>query len=153
MFVGPKRRACDGRGHGDEPLVLQIRDATPPRDDARWTDDWFTPWHGLHRLPGVVMAVDEFQAELDGLTMAQAELETPAAFPMPDFAAREVTDGPRFGSAYLVSNGLPTGYHGCRYRGAGPSKVISPLGRGQTGGKICAMNREPRPPFVEETPC
>jgi CYTH domain-containing protein len=55
------------------------------------------------------MAVDEFQAELDGLIMAQAEFETPVAFPMPDFAARKVTDGPRFTSAYLVSNGLPTG--------------------------------------------
>ena len=111
----PKRRALwrrrDGRGHGHEPLdsddVLQIRHATPPCDDARWTDAWFSPWHRLHRLPGVVMAVDEFQAELDGLIMAQAEFETPAALPMPDFAAREVTDGPRFTGAYLVSSGLP----------------------------------------------
>ena len=66
--------------------------------------------HRLERLPGVVMAVDAFEAELDGLLIAEAEFETPellAAFPKPDFATREVTDDPRFTGASLASNGLP----------------------------------------------
>ena len=66
--------------------------------------------HRLQRFAGVVMAIDEFQAELDGLILAEAEFETPellAAFTMPDFAAREVTDDPRFTGSYLAGNGLP----------------------------------------------
>jgi CYTH domain-containing protein len=66
--------------------------------------------HRLHPLPGVLMLVDEFQGELDGLIMAEAEFKTSdllAAFPMPDFAVREVTDDPRFTGGYLVKNGLP----------------------------------------------
>jgi CYTH domain-containing protein len=57
-----------------------------------------------------MMLVDEFQGELDGLILAEAEFKTPdllAAFPMPDFAVREVTDDPRFTGGYLVKNGLP----------------------------------------------
>jgi CYTH domain-containing protein len=66
--------------------------------------------HRLQRLSDVAMLVDEFQGELDGLIMAEAEFKTPellAAFPIPDFAVREVTDDPRFTGGYLVKNGLP----------------------------------------------
>jgi len=66
--------------------------------------------HRLERLPGVVMAVDEFEGELAGLLIAEAEFETPevlAVFAMPDFATREVTDDPRFTGAYLAGNGIP----------------------------------------------
>ena len=51
--------------------------------------------HRLHRLPGVSMLVDEFQRDPDGLTMAEAKLRAPdlsAAFAIPDFAVREITD-------------------------------------------------------------
>ena len=68
--------------------------------------------HRLHRLPGVAMLVDEFQGGLDGLIIAEAEFKTPdqlAAFPMPDFAVREVTDDPRFTGGYVARNGLPKG--------------------------------------------
>lgn len=68
--------------------------------------------HKLQPLPGVVLAVDAFQGELDGLILAEAEFETPellAAFPMPDFATREVTDDPRFTGGRLAENGLPEG--------------------------------------------
>ena len=66
--------------------------------------------HRLQHLPGVLMLVDEFQGELDGLILAEAAFETPdllAAFPMPDFALREVTDDPRFTGGNLVKNGPP----------------------------------------------
>ena len=67
--------------------------------------------HRLHSpLPGVLLAVDEFQAELDGLVLAEAEFETNdllASFPIPAFALREVTDDPRFTGAILAKNGLP----------------------------------------------
>jgi CYTH domain-containing protein len=68
--------------------------------------------HRLHSpIPGVLMAVDEFQADLDGLILAEAEFETDdllAAFPLPNFAVRDVTDDPRFTGIYLAENGLPT---------------------------------------------
>ena len=66
--------------------------------------------HRLQRLAGVAVSVDEFQGGLDGLILAEAEFETPdqlAAFPMPDFAVREVTDDPRFTGGNLARNGLP----------------------------------------------
>lgn len=68
--------------------------------------------HRLQRLADVVIAVDEFQGELDGLILAEAEFKMPdllAAFPMPDFAVCEVTDDPRFTGASLAINGLPKG--------------------------------------------
>ena len=43
--------------------------------------------------------------------MAEAEFKTDdtlAAFPMPDFAIREVTDDPRFSGGHLVVHGLPS---------------------------------------------
>lgn len=66
--------------------------------------------HRLQPLPGVMMLVDEFQGALAGLILAEAEFETPealAAFPMPDFAHREVTDDPRYSGGHLAMNGLP----------------------------------------------
>jgi CYTH domain-containing protein len=66
--------------------------------------------HRLQRAQEVAMCVDEFQGELCGLILVEAEfktLEQLAAFPKPDFAVREVTDDPRFSGGYLVKNGLP----------------------------------------------
>jgi CYTH domain-containing protein len=68
--------------------------------------------HRLRPLSGVTLAVDEFQGELAGLLLAEAEFETPeqlAAFSMPDFAVREVTDDPRFTGGHLAKNGRPGG--------------------------------------------
>lgn len=59
---------------------------------------------------GVAMLVDEFQGELHGLILAEAEFKTPdllATFPMPEFALREVTDDPRFTGGHLVRNSIP----------------------------------------------
>ena len=56
------------------------------------------------------LAVDEFQGDLEGLLLAEAEFDTEerlAAFPMPDFALREVTDDPRYTGSHLVRYGLP----------------------------------------------
>ena len=66
--------------------------------------------HRLKAPPGVVLSADEFQGALEGLRMVEAEFDTPermAAFAMPDFALREVTDDPRFGGGQLAANGLP----------------------------------------------
>jgi CYTH domain-containing protein len=66
--------------------------------------------HRLHSVAGVAMLVDEFQGELDGLIMAEAEFKTRdvlAAFPTPNFAVREVTHDPRFSGGNLVKYGLP----------------------------------------------
>ena len=56
------------------------------------------------------MLIDEFQGDLNGLILAEAEFKTYdllAAFPMPNFAVREVTDNPRFSGGDLVKYGLP----------------------------------------------
>lgn len=66
--------------------------------------------HRLHAVDGVTVAVDEFQGELAGLLLAEAEFESPehlARFAAPDFAAREVTDDPRYTGGYLAWHGLP----------------------------------------------
>jgi CYTH domain-containing protein len=66
--------------------------------------------HRLHRHQGIAMSVDEFQGELEGLIMAEAEFDTPeqlASFPTPDFAEREVTDDPRYTGGNLAKHGLP----------------------------------------------
>ena len=66
--------------------------------------------HTLRSPPGVVLSVDQFQGELDRLVMVEAEfdaVEPMAAFPMPDFAFREVTDDPRYSGGHLVKHGLP----------------------------------------------
>lgn len=56
------------------------------------------------------MSVDEFQGELAGLIMAEAEFDTPeqlASFPTPDFAEREVTTDPRYTGGHLAKHGRP----------------------------------------------
>lgn len=68
--------------------------------------------HRLHSSPGIMLLVDEFQGELDGLLIAEAEAEFETqeqseAFEMPGFAVCEVTDDPKFTGGHLVKNGLP----------------------------------------------
>ena len=66
--------------------------------------------YGLRSPPGVVLSVDQFQGELSGLVMIEAEFDAfdlMAAFPMPEFAFREVTDDPRYSGGHLVKHGLP----------------------------------------------
>jgi CYTH domain-containing protein len=66
--------------------------------------------HKLVSAPDIALHVDEFQGEHAGLIMVEAEFRTSdalTAFPMPDFAIREVTDDPRFTGGWLVENGLP----------------------------------------------
>jgi CYTH domain-containing protein len=66
--------------------------------------------HRLHSPPGVLLSLDVFQGELDGLIMVEAEFKTQelmATFAMPDFAVREVTDDPRFTGGHLATHGLP----------------------------------------------
>lgn len=66
--------------------------------------------HTLQHLPGIQISVDEFQGELAGLSLVEAEFDTPdllEAFPAPDFAAHEVTEDPRFAGGSLAQNGLP----------------------------------------------
>jgi CYTH domain-containing protein len=68
--------------------------------------------HRLKAPPGVVLSADEFQGDLAGLRMVEAEFDTDArmaAFAMPVFAIREVTDDPCFGGGHLAANGLPPG--------------------------------------------
>lgn len=67
--------------------------------------------HRLAPQDGVTVSVDRFEGPLEGLILAEAEFETPealAAFPMPDFAVREVTDDPRYTGGVLIRDGLPT---------------------------------------------
>ena len=67
--------------------------------------------HRLQGPPGVMLLVDEFCGDLNGLILAEAEFDTPerlAAFPMPDFVEREVTDDPRYTGGCLIKHGLPT---------------------------------------------
>ncbi len=66
--------------------------------------------HRLRSPTGVVLSLDQFQGELEGLVMLEAEFDTldlMTAFPAPDFALREVTDDPRYGGGHLVAHGLP----------------------------------------------
>jgi CYTH domain-containing protein len=66
--------------------------------------------HRLHSDAGVSMSVDEFQGNLAGLLLAEAECQTDeqlAALPPPPFALREVTDEPAYTGGWLVKHGLP----------------------------------------------
>ena len=66
--------------------------------------------HRLHAPSGVLMSVDEFQGELSGLLLVEAEFETEAElerFPMPSFAIREVTNEVAFTGGTLATRGLP----------------------------------------------
>lgn len=66
-----------------------------------------------HRLPqasGIVTAIDEFEGDLSGLILAEAEFDSAeqlSIFPAPHFSVREITDDPRFTGAYLANHGLP----------------------------------------------
>lgn len=64
----------------------------------------------LQSPPGMVISVDQFQGELAGLMMVEAEFSTAdlmASFPKPDFADLEVTDDLRYGGGHLVRHGIP----------------------------------------------
>jgi hypothetical protein len=66
--------------------------------------------HRLKSPPGVMMSVDRFHGALEGLILGEAEFdgaEALKAFPMPDFALREVTDDLRYTGAQLARHGLP----------------------------------------------
>ncbi|MBI1209910.1 MAG: hypothetical protein GC190_00465 [Alphaproteobacteria bacterium] len=66
--------------------------------------------HTLKPNAGVAMSIDEFQDELAGLVLAEAEfdtLEAMTAFTPPDFVTREVTDDPRFSGGALAFDGQP----------------------------------------------
>ena len=67
--------------------------------------------HRLHAPAGVLMSFDEFQGDLAGLLLVEAEFQTSdelAAFPMPSFASREVTDDTRYTGAAIARHGIPT---------------------------------------------
>jgi CYTH domain-containing protein len=67
--------------------------------------------HRLREAQGVTIAVDEFEGDLRGLLLAEAEFDTEerlATFPMPEFALREVTDDPRYTGSHLARYGLPS---------------------------------------------
>lgn len=66
--------------------------------------------HRLPEMPDVCMAIDEFQGELAGLFLVEAEFkssESMASFVAPDFAGPEVTDDARFTGGGLIQHGLP----------------------------------------------
>ncbi len=66
--------------------------------------------HRLRSAPGITLLVDEFQGELEGLFIAEAEFKSQEqleAFETPNFAVHEVTDDPRFTGGNLVRYGLP----------------------------------------------
>jgi CYTH domain-containing protein len=67
--------------------------------------------HRLHAPPGVLISVDEFRGALSGLILLEAEFQTAeelAAFPTPEFAAREVTHEQHYTGAWLATHGRPT---------------------------------------------
>jgi CYTH domain-containing protein len=66
--------------------------------------------HRLHAPPGVLLSVDEFQGELAGLILAEAEFQSDealTAFPTPPFALREVTDDLEYTGGRLARYGQP----------------------------------------------
>lgn len=66
--------------------------------------------HYLGKVAGADVSVDVFEGALSGLIMAEAEFADIAAmeaWPMPDFAFREVTDDIRYTGGKLVIDGLP----------------------------------------------
>jgi hypothetical protein len=67
--------------------------------------------HRLKPMNGAAaMSVDRFEGPLQGLIMGEAEFDDDAAmlaFPLPDFALREVTDDVRYTGAELALRGLP----------------------------------------------
>lgn len=66
--------------------------------------------HNLGKVGGADLFVDVFKGPLTGLIMAEAEFATAEAmnaWPMPDFAVREVTDDVRYTGGRLAHEGLP----------------------------------------------
>ncbi|CAN5357099.1 CYTH domain-containing protein [soil metagenome] len=66
--------------------------------------------HSLGKIDGADVFVDVFEGSLSGLIMAEAEFEDAEAmeaYPMPDFAFREVTEDIRYTGGRLVTDGLP----------------------------------------------
>ena len=60
--------------------------------------------------PGVLLTLDRFEGALEGLVLLDVEFESEAlmaGYAKPDYAAREVTDDPRYGGAELARHGLP----------------------------------------------
>jgi CYTH domain-containing protein len=68
--------------------------------------------HRLKAPDGVAMCVDEFENELTGLLIIEAECQSEselAHFPTPSFASREITDDPKFTGFALATRGKPGG--------------------------------------------
>lgn len=66
--------------------------------------------YSLGRVNGADLFVDVFDGRLAGLIMAEAEfgdVDSMAAYAMPDFACREVTEDIRYTGGRLVTDGLP----------------------------------------------
>ncbi len=66
--------------------------------------------HRLAPVDGVIVAVDIFDSLLAGLMLAEAEFGSEAAmtaFPVPDFALREVTGDSRYTGGALAADGMP----------------------------------------------
>lgn len=66
--------------------------------------------HQLRSNPGIALAIDEFQGELSGLRIVEAEFDSDELmrnFAMPDFATREVTNDPRFTGPWIALRGRP----------------------------------------------
>ena len=127
--TGARLRLREARPHDGDPAMLRLSRKADVDLRTRLITSMYLPEHEFallaatlpgrrirkirHRLkplPGIVLSVDEFEGELKGLRMVEAEFDTPermASFPMPDFAIREVTDDPRFGGGRLVTDGLP----------------------------------------------
>jgi CYTH domain-containing protein len=69
--------------------------------------------HHIGLVSGVEVSVDEFEGDLAGLVLAEAEFDDAAAmaaYPSPDFAVREVTEDTRYSGGRLVAEGLPEGW-------------------------------------------
>ncbi len=67
--------------------------------------------HRLKSEAQVVLAVDEFEGDLAGLMLLEAEFPSAQAlrdFVAPSYADVEVTDDPRFTGGQLANHGLPT---------------------------------------------
>jgi CYTH domain-containing protein len=66
--------------------------------------------HHVGSIHGIGVSVDVFEGALQGLIMAEAEfedMESLNAFPVPDFALREVTEDIRYSGGELATKGLP----------------------------------------------
>lgn len=67
--------------------------------------------HHLRSPSDVVLAIDEFEGDLSGLMLLEAEFgstEALAGFQPPSYAAGEVTRDGRFTGGHLAVHGLPT---------------------------------------------